>query len=254
MTDETIPSEASSGRPTELLPWGQLIRLSLYWLGLSAIFGGLGPINQGRLVYVGIGNADQVGTNLALIGVVGTIIAIIVQPTAGTISDYTMTRWGRRKPYIFIGSILDVVFLVRPGDLEHDPLHRRLPGPPPVQLELRPGPVPGVCAGPVPAPQVGTASALVGLMQILGNIPGASWPRSPWRRRLLRRDHGPRGHRARDHAQRRHPGRRGPHRQTTRGEALAGHRPRGLGDRHPQGAELHLARRLAAVRPHGAGR
>ena len=36
----------------------------------------------------------------------------IVQPTVGSISDYTITRWGRRKPYIFIGSILDVVFLV----------------------------------------------------------------------------------------------------------------------------------------------
>ena len=42
----------------------------------------------------------------------GAIIAIIVQPTIGSISDYTISRWGRRKPYIFIGSVLDVVFLI----------------------------------------------------------------------------------------------------------------------------------------------
>ena len=173
MTDETIASEASSGRPTALLPWGQLIRLSLYWLGLSAIFGGIGPINQSRLVYVGIGNADQVGTNLALIGVFGTLIAIIVQPTAGTISDYTMTRWGRRKPYIFIGSVLDVVFLYGLATSNTVLAIAVFLALLQFSSNFAQGPFQGYVPDLVPAPQVGTASSLVGLMQVLGVITGS---------------------------------------------------------------------------------
>jgi MFS family permease len=172
MTDETIASEASAGRPTALLPWGQLIRLSLYWLGLSAIFGGLGPINQGRLVYAGVGDPDQVGTNLAIIGLVGTVIAIIVQPTIGTISDYTMTRWGRRKPYIFIGSILDVVFLFGLASSNSILAIAAFLALLQFSSNFAQGPFQGYVPDLVPAPQVSTASALVGMMQILGNVVG----------------------------------------------------------------------------------
>ena len=42
---------------------------------------------------------------------VGAVAPIIIQPTVGLISDYTVTRWGRRKPYIVIGALLDVAFL-----------------------------------------------------------------------------------------------------------------------------------------------
>jgi hypothetical protein len=38
-------------------------------------------------------------------------MALLVQPIAAAVSDYTKTRWGRRKPYIFIGTLLDVLFL-----------------------------------------------------------------------------------------------------------------------------------------------
>src|SRR4249919_1087769 len=78
--DATTALTEADGRPTTRLPNRELIRISLYWLGLSSIFAGL--------------------------------IAIIVQPTIGSISDYTISRWGRRKPYIFIGSSLDVIFLI----------------------------------------------------------------------------------------------------------------------------------------------
>ncbi len=102
-----------SGRPTDLLPKRELFRLSLYWLGLSSIFAGLGAILQGRLIFDGlVPDATVAGRTLFLLTIGGAFIAIVVQPTIGSISDYTITRWGRRKPYILIGSILDVVFLI----------------------------------------------------------------------------------------------------------------------------------------------
>jgi MFS family permease len=104
--------------------------------------------------------------------VLGALVAIVVQPTIGSISDYTITRWGRRKPYILIGSILDVVFLY--GMANSNTLLSIA-----VFLVLlqfssnfAQGPFQGYVPDLVPASQVGLASALVGLMQVLGNVAG----------------------------------------------------------------------------------
>jgi hypothetical protein len=83
-----------------------------------------------------VGRANS-GVGLAVINGVAVIASIFVQPTVGVISDYTITRWGRRKPYIFIGGLLDMVFLYgiapghvhRPRGLFSDPVHRPRPGP-----------------------------------------------------------------------------------------------------------------------------
>src|SRR6476661_3538816 len=116
MTDVATPAtegtDAVTGRPTTFLPNRELVRISLYWLGLSSIFAGLSTILAGRLEFTGLVNHDDAGRALFLVSISGAVIAMIVQPTVGSISDYTMTRWGRRKPYIFIGSLLDLVFLI----------------------------------------------------------------------------------------------------------------------------------------------
>ena len=50
--ETTIPDD---GRPTRPLPVRQLIRLSLYWLGLSSIFAGLNVILTGQSVDIAQG-------------------------------------------------------------------------------------------------------------------------------------------------------------------------------------------------------
>jgi MFS family permease len=163
---------AADGRPTTRLPTGQLIRISLYWLGLSAIFSGLNVIMTGRLVFTGLVPEDEVGRTLFLLTIAGTVIAVIIQPTVGSISDYTISRWGRRKPYIFIGSTLDLVFLVAiasSNDLVAIAAFIAL-----LQFSsnFAQGPFQGYVPDLVPAAQVGVASALVGMMQILGSVAG----------------------------------------------------------------------------------
>src|SRR5439155_9999888 len=105
------PSDAH-GRPTRELPIGQLVKMSLYWFGLSSIFAGLTAIMGGRLEFTHLVGPGEAGRALFATTIGGALIAVIVQPTIGSISDYTTSRWGRRKPYILIGSLLDVVFLV----------------------------------------------------------------------------------------------------------------------------------------------
>ena len=42
---------------------------------------------------------------IGLLGAIPRIFDAIIDPVMGYISDHTRTRWGRRRPYIFFGSI-----------------------------------------------------------------------------------------------------------------------------------------------------
>src|ERR1700674_2528246 len=106
MTDVAMAPATQAGRPTQLLPLGQLARLSAYWLGLTAIDAAVGQFAANRLNFHDLVTKDDVGKALAVVGLAGAIIGIVIQPTIGTLSDYAVSRWGRRKPFIVAGSAL----------------------------------------------------------------------------------------------------------------------------------------------------
>jgi len=162
-------------RPVAELPKTQLVRLSLYWLGLSSIFIGLTQILSGRIQFdegSGLFSPGNEGRTLFLLNVAGAFIAALVQPTVGSISDYTMSRWGRRKPYIFIGSILDIVFLLGIASSNTVLAVAAFMVLLQVSANFAQGPFQGYVPDLVPSKQVGLASALVGLFQVLGNVAG----------------------------------------------------------------------------------
>ena len=80
------------------LPMRQLLTLSIYWLGIQTIWGGLNTIVVPQRTDAL--NPEMQGLLTAIVIAAGAVAPIIVQPTVGMISDYTATRWGRRKPYI----------------------------------------------------------------------------------------------------------------------------------------------------------
>src|SRR5207247_7138290 len=87
-----------------------LLQRCVHWIGTNAIMGGIGIAIQERIPdLVPLG---EKGTYIAIQGFAILWVNILVQPTIGMISDYTVSRWGRRKPYIAIGATLDVVFLI----------------------------------------------------------------------------------------------------------------------------------------------
>jgi MFS family permease len=162
----------ASGRPLARLATSALIRISLFWLGLTAIDGAVGASVASKIKFDGLAEPGGEGTALAIVGVLSFAFSVAVQPTVGAISDYTSTRWGRRKPYIFIGALLDAVFLL--GIASSNTLLALAAF---VTLlsfstNVARGPFQGYVPDLVPAPQVGTASGLVGLMQVIGNIVG----------------------------------------------------------------------------------
>ncbi|HEX7197438.1 MAG TPA: MFS transporter [Candidatus Limnocylindria bacterium] len=163
-------TETGSERPRISLPLSQLVTLSIYWFGIQTIWGGLNiTIIPGRLDDL---SRDTQGTLLAIIMLAGAVAPIIIQPTVGMISDYTATRWGRRKPYIVIGTLLDVVFLAGLA-FNNDfvamvAFYFLLQ----VSSNFAQGPFQGYVPDLVPARQVGIASGLMGLMLTLGTIAG----------------------------------------------------------------------------------
>ena len=148
-----------------------MLTLSIYWLGINAMWTGLHVIVLPKRIEAMFGPASA-GIGLGLITLAGVVTAIIVQPTVGAISDYTSTRWGRRKPFIVIGSVLDVIFLWAVASAEtYVAVVVAL-----VLLQFASnfaqGPFQGYVPDLVPKQQVGRASGLMGVMIILGGMVG----------------------------------------------------------------------------------
>jgi MFS family permease len=158
------------GPPTRELPLLHLIELSVYWFGISIIWGGLdGAIIPYRLEQA---YPDDFGFRFAIISAAAVIMAIVVQPTVGMISDYTITRWGRRKPFIVIGALLDVVFLIGVAASQDFLVLLVFMVLLQFSSNFAQGPFQGYVPDLVPAKQVGLASGLMGLMLVLGRIAG----------------------------------------------------------------------------------
>jgi MFS family permease len=165
-------AEPAGDRPTARLPLGHLLRISAYWLGLTAIDSAVGLVVQNRILFEGWVGEFEVGRALFLVGVAGAIVGIVIQPTVGAISDYTVTRWGRRKPYIVFGSIVDVVFLLGIAYANTLLAIAAFVMLLQVSTNIARGPFQGYVPDLVPEKQVGLASAMVGMMQIVGNVIG----------------------------------------------------------------------------------
>ena len=170
MTSPAIAA-TESDRPTQLLPISQLLRLSVYWLGLIAVVNGIGVILQERIKDL-VPDATIQYTTLGFIQAAGVVIAVLVQPMAGSVSDYTISRFGRRKPYILIGTLLDVVFLIGIATSNSVLAVGAFVVLLQFSANFAQGPFQGYVPDLIPPPQVGLASGLVGLFTVLGVVVG----------------------------------------------------------------------------------
>jgi MFS family permease len=93
------------------LRWYDHISLNIYWLGINIASGSITPVILPYLVALFV-PASQKNTYLATIRVIGLAVAMMIQPMAGMLSDRSMLRWGRRRPFIFTGAIFNILFLL----------------------------------------------------------------------------------------------------------------------------------------------
>jgi len=95
------------------LPWHDYITINIYWLGLTAVSQANGLI-QPLLIQRFIG-PEQQGTYYGNMRLYSLMIALLVQALAGMLSDRSMSKWGKRRPYILIGSLLNAAILIAMG-------------------------------------------------------------------------------------------------------------------------------------------
>lgn len=169
-TPGVVVVEDVGARPTERLPLLQLVQLSIYWFGIQAIWGGVGIFTQERIPQ--LVPQGQGGFYLALTGWITLPIVLAIQPTVGALSDYTISRWGRRKPYIVIGTLLDVVFITGLATSQTYLSVVAFLALLQFSSNFAQGPFQGYVPDLVPQPQVGLASALMGAMQTVGFVAG----------------------------------------------------------------------------------
>jgi len=86
------------------------IKITIFGFALAALWSSLHTIIiQVRLLDF-VAEAQK-NTYLGLLTGTGLILAMLVQPIAGAISDRSGFRWGRRRPYILIGTTLTMLLL-----------------------------------------------------------------------------------------------------------------------------------------------
>jgi MFS family permease len=106
----TISNIFLRGGKMKIVDKFQVFFINAYWFGMSFMWNSLNAIVI-PVIMLGLVSESVKNTWLGLIKVLGLIIAIIVQPVAGAVSDGWVSKWGRRRPMILIGTIGDVVFL-----------------------------------------------------------------------------------------------------------------------------------------------
>ncbi len=94
--------------------WYDYITINIYFLGLSTLAQTLSPLVFPLLVQQFVGEEAK-GTFFGTLRLWSLMVALLAQAFWGILSDRTTLRWGRRRPYIFGGTIVDLVFIALIG-------------------------------------------------------------------------------------------------------------------------------------------
>lgn len=98
----------------KLTSFREMLVLNTYWIGLSFKWNALHPLILPALMLNYVPDAQK-NSYLGLLTFIGLIVATVVQPLSGAMSDGWVSRWGRRRPLIVAGTLLDVIFLALLG-------------------------------------------------------------------------------------------------------------------------------------------
>ncbi len=158
----------------EKLSWRQLITISIFWFALNFHWAALGIIILPSQVFKLVGPLHQ-GESLAFVLVPGAFVALFANPLFGMLSDQMHGRlasWGRRRPYILVGTLVNVIglgWMAGARDIPTLTLAYIL-----VQFASNAAQAPFHALLPdlVPAQQRGLASGVMGMLMIGGNIGG----------------------------------------------------------------------------------
>jgi Na+/melibiose symporter-like transporter len=146
-----------------------LCGINAYWLGLSFMWNSLHPIIL-PAVLLHLVPAQAKNSYLGGLTFIGLLLAMVVQPISGSLSDQWRSRWGKRRPLGLLGTGLDLIFL---GLLAWSgSLWIVLVGYIGLQIasNTAQGPLQALIPDLIPRSQMGKASAVKNLMDMLGLV------------------------------------------------------------------------------------
>jgi len=94
--------------------WYDYITYNIYWLGLTTVSQTMTPLVLPLLVQQFVGEEGK-GTFFGTLRLWTLMVALLVQALAGMLSDRSTLRWGRRRPFILLGTLVDLVFIAAIG-------------------------------------------------------------------------------------------------------------------------------------------
>jgi MFS family permease len=165
----------ASRRPAIQLPkvrWTQILAISIFWFALNFHWTALGIIILPSQIFKMVGDAYK-GEALAFVLVPGAFVSLFANPLFGMLSDRTRGRlaaWGRRRPYILFGTLINVgglIWMAAARDIPSLAIAYII-----VQFSSNAAQAPFHALLPdiVPEEQRGMVSGVMGLLQLAGTI------------------------------------------------------------------------------------
>lgn len=94
--------------------WFDYIKVNIYWLGLTSLSQTMTPLVIPLLVQQFVGEQFK-GTYYGTLRLWTLMSALLVQSLMGMLSDRSALRWGRRRPFILMGTIGIIAVLIPVG-------------------------------------------------------------------------------------------------------------------------------------------
>ena len=94
--------------------WYDIITINIFYLGLTTLTQTMVPLVLPLLVQQFVGQTQQ-GAYYGRLRLYALMAALLSQALMGMLSDRSTLRWGRRRPFIFAGALLDLAVLMAIG-------------------------------------------------------------------------------------------------------------------------------------------
>src|ERR1700746_1822371 len=102
---------APAPSPTRRVPVAELVWLGLFWFAMSFHWGALLTVVIPAEVLRFVPEAQK-GAYLGLLFAAGGVMAMVVSPISGALSDRSPLRTGRRRPFVIAGVLVNVLGLM----------------------------------------------------------------------------------------------------------------------------------------------
>jgi len=104
-------SEISIQKP---LHWYDAITINIYYFALTLRSQTLTPLIVPLLVQQFVGDETK-GASYGNMRLVSLMVALLVQAVAGMLSDHNTSRWGKRRPFILVSTVLEIIAFLGVG-------------------------------------------------------------------------------------------------------------------------------------------